>query len=152
VYLDAVEASLDCIFCRLGIQLDVLFDLCDGKFPGKDVLITGNCRAENLNGTRADNIIAAFLLEDGRARNAAQSPELEEDKRSLCVDGVGDLLSESQPSSQILRDAKGARTAFHPAIWASFQIPGAFMYPPACGAMKVASVTRSVPGTLARCV
>jgi len=151
VYLDAVEASLYCIFCRLGVQLNVLFDLRDGKFPGKDMLITGNCGTGNKDGTRADNIKAAFFLEDGTACNAAQSPELEEDKRSLCMDGVGDLLLESQSSSQILQDAKGARTAFHPAICASFQIPGTFVYPPACGAMEVASDTRSVPGTLARC-
>ena len=41
-------------------------------------------------------------------------------------------------------------TFFQPAIWASFQMPGALNWLDASGEMKVASVMRSVPGTEAR--
>ena len=41
--------------------------------------------------------------------------------------------------------------AFQAATCASFQMPGTRGLPPAFGAMKVASVRRSVPGVFARC-
>jgi hypothetical protein len=51
--------------------LNVLFDLCDGKFAWNDMLVTGKCGTGNLDGTWADNIIAAFLLEDRTTSDTA---------------------------------------------------------------------------------
>jgi hypothetical protein len=118
------------------------------------MLIAAKCGTGNSNRTRADDIKVAFLLENGRARSAAQSRDLEEDKRSLGVDGVGDLVPVESQISDLAKqweDVNSTRTGFHPAICASFQIPGKCTIPPACGAMRVPSDTMSVPGTVARC-
>jgi len=52
------------------------------------------------------------------------------------------------PDDKVKRDH--VRAFFHSAICCSLHIPGMLAYPPACGAIKVASVMSSVPGTLLR--
>jgi hypothetical protein len=47
VYLDTVEPGLYRILCCLGVELDVLFDLCNAELPGKDMLIAGDCGTGN---------------------------------------------------------------------------------------------------------
>ena len=74
---------------------------------------------------------------------STKSPELEIDEGALGADGVRDLLHFE--FNRLARD-RSARTSFHLLICSSLQMPGAFVYPPACGEMKVASVIRRPPG------
>ena len=86
-------------------------------------------------------------LHDRRDRSASKGPYLHVDERALGVDGICDLL---HCEWNRLAGFIAAHTSFHLLICSSLQMPGAFVYPPACGEMKVASDMRRVPGVLPR--
>ena len=74
MHLDAVETGFDRVLGRLGVQFDVLFELCGCQFSGDGRFVAADCDAVVSNGTCADDVKAAFFLEDTRTRDTAQSP------------------------------------------------------------------------------
>jgi hypothetical protein len=63
--------------------LDIFINLRNRKFARKIVI------EEDRAGS--DEIKATFLLEDSRIGSASESPELDEDVRAICVDGIRNL-------------------------------------------------------------
>ena len=145
VDLNAVEArTLYCVARRSRIPLHVLLDLGNSE-RARDIVVTGKLD----RGWRNVLVRRVVLLQFARHRRATECPELEVDEGALGVDGIRDLpiFHEYDHGAESLF----ARTSFHLLICSSLQIPGAWMYPPASGEMRVASEMRSVPGVLARC-
>lgn len=153
--LNTIEPSLvHRIGCSGRVPLDVLFDLVDGERPWWD----GPAFQLHVAGT--DIIIVwRFRFQLVGKSGTAYGPELAYDERAFRVYGVRNLsIRVSSPTKAIrflhtsTKDLNLVRTFFHAAHCSSDHIPGTLSKPPACGAMKVPSETRRVPGTEARWV
>ncbi len=132
MYLYAVEACLDSVARRLGVQLSVFFNLRNRKFARDNRLSVAGTRPAVIEGDRAggDEIKATFLPEDGRIGSTSKGPKLEEDVRAVGVNGIRNLCAVNSVHTVVVGRGE-TQTVFHPAICASFQIPGTFAYPPA---------------------
>ena len=64
------------------------------------------------------------------------------------MNGIGDL--KIVVNELAVDEGQLQHTFFHALIWSSVSIKGTWGYPPACGAMKVASLINKVPGVLLR--
>lgn len=144
-----VEARSDGILCRNGVFLRIQSDFAEAQWARLGVTL-------ELDVTGTDDIErpVGLLLEDVCMSSAPECPKLGEDERSVGVNGICNLFAHGDEHSFALSEATGtSQLTFRQACtWSSFQRPGTFLYPPASGAMKVASVMRSVPGVDDRCL
>ena len=98
--LYAVEASLDSVFCCLGVETNIFFDLRNRKFSWNIRL--ARLRSVLTEGDRAgsNEIKVAFLPEDCNICRASKSPKLEEDVRAVGVDSIRDLWIDNEENQQ----------------------------------------------------
>ena len=146
------KPCLDRVARCLGVQLKVLPELRNRKFARDHFVIAWFCPITDSEGYGAgsDEIEATFPPEDTRFTSTTKGPKLEVYERAVGVNAIRNLCEGRSANGSVVQRGK-TQTDFHPAICAAFQIPGTFSCPAAWGAIKVASVTMSVPGTPERC-
>ena len=139
--LHAVKPSFQGVLSGLAKQTDILLDLICGERTRRRFALHCNVGA-------GDIWVVSLLFQDLWQSLSTRCPKLQINVRLFVVDRLCDLCERSE---RIVGRMVAILTRFHASTCSLFHIPGTFLYPPASGAINVASVMSNVPGVFARC-